>query len=67
MKLTWLQISSEGYPTAIQDLNGDFIIQTTQGSENGDIEADYSWVHFSLSTRTVKRPRNFCLRKIQQL
>lgn len=40
-----------GYPYSfIQDLDGDFIIQTTQGSENGDIEADYSWVHFSLSS-----------------
>lgn len=39
-----------GYPYSfIQDLNGDFIIRTLQGSENGDIEADYSWVHFSLS------------------
>lgn len=40
-----------GYPYSFtQDLNGDFIIRTLQGSENGDIEADYSWVHFSLST-----------------
>jgi len=39
-----------GYPYSfIQDLNGDFIIKTLQGSENGDIEADYSWIHFSLS------------------
>lgn len=39
-----------GYPYSfIQDLNGDFVIQTTQGTGNGDIEADYSWVHFSLS------------------
>ncbi|MBT3444453.1 MAG: DUF5103 domain-containing protein, partial [Flavobacteriaceae bacterium] len=38
-----------GYPYSFnQDLNGDFVIQTLQGSENGDIEADYSWVHFSL-------------------
>ena len=38
-----------GYPyNFTQDLNGDFIIRTLQGSENGDIEADYSWVHFSL-------------------
>ena len=40
-----------GYPYSFtQDLNGDFIIRTLQGSENGNIEADYSWVHFSLST-----------------
>lgn len=39
-----------GYPYSfIQDLDGDFIIRTNQGSKNGDIEADYSWVHFSLS------------------
>ena len=25
------------------------LIRTLQGSENGNIEADYSWVHFSLS------------------
>jgi hypothetical protein len=40
-----------GYPYSfIQDLNGDFRIRTLQGSENGAVEADYSWVHFSLST-----------------
>lgn len=40
-----------GYPYSfIQDLNGDFRIRTLQGSENGAAEADYSWVHFSLST-----------------
>ena len=39
-----------GYPYSFtQDLNGDFMIRTLQGSENGNIEADYSWVHFSLS------------------
>ena len=39
-----------GYPYSFtQDLNGDFIVKTLQGSENGDIEADYSWIHFSLS------------------
>ncbi len=39
-----------GYPYSFtQDINGDFIVRTLQGSENGDIEADYSWVHFSLS------------------
>lgn len=39
-----------GYPYSFtQDINGDFIIRTLQGSENGYIEADYSWVHFSLS------------------
>lgn len=32
-----------------QDLNGDFIIRTLQGSEDGNTEADYSWVHFNLS------------------
>ena len=43
-----------GYPYSFtQDLNGDFIIRTLQGSENGNIEADYSWVHFSLSTPVV--------------
>ena len=43
-----------GYPYSFtQDLNGDFIIRTLQGSENGNIEADYSWVHFSLSTPIV--------------
>ena len=40
-----------GFPYSFtQDLNGDFIIRTLQGSENGNIEADYSWVYFSLST-----------------
>jgi hypothetical protein len=39
-----------GYPYSFtQDINGDFIVRTLQGSEKGDIEADYSWVHFSLS------------------
>lgn len=39
-----------GYPYSFAtDINGDFVIRTLQGSENGDIEADYSWVHFSLS------------------
>jgi len=39
-----------GYPYSfIQDLNGDFVITTLQGSGNASIEADYSWVHFSLS------------------
>jgi hypothetical protein len=39
-----------GYPYSFaQDINGDFVIRTLQGIENGDIEADYSWVHFSLS------------------
>jgi hypothetical protein len=39
-----------GYPYSFtQDLNGDFIVRTLQGTENGNIEADYSWVHFSLS------------------
>ena len=43
-----------GYPYSFtQDLNGDFVIQTLQGSENGAIEADYSWVHFSLSAPTL--------------
>jgi len=39
-----------GYPYSfIQDLNGDFVLTTLQGSGNASIEADYSWVHFSLS------------------
>tara|TARA_S200000501_G_scaffold378997_1_gene445977 strand:- start:8416 stop:9621 length:1206 start_codon:yes stop_codon:yes gene_type:complete len=39
-----------GYPYIFtQDLNGDYIILTLQGTEDGTIEADYSWVHFSLS------------------
>lgn len=39
-----------GYPYSFtQDLNGDFMIRTLQGLGNVDIEADYSWVHFSLS------------------
>ena len=43
-----------GYPYSFtQDLNGDFVIQTLQGSENGAIEGDYSWVHFSLSAPTL--------------
>ena len=40
--------SRRGYPYSFtQDLNGDFVIQTMQGG-NVSIEADYSWVHFSL-------------------
>ena len=39
-----------GYPYSFtQDLNGDFIIRTLQESEDERIEADYSWVYFSLS------------------
>jgi hypothetical protein len=32
------------------DINGDFEIRTVQGTQQAAIEADYSWVHFSLST-----------------
>ena len=31
------------------DINGDFEIRTFQGTRQAAIEADYSWVHFSLS------------------
>lgn len=33
--------------TYFPDINGNFLIQTANG-ENSDVEADYSWVHFSL-------------------
>ncbi|MBL30463.1 MAG: DUF5103 domain-containing protein [Flavobacteriaceae bacterium] len=32
-----------------QDLNGEFEIRTVLGSQNPDIESDYSWVHFTLA------------------
>lgn len=39
-----------GYPYSFNaDINGDFFIRTIEGSEDEAIEADYSWVHFSLS------------------
>ena len=39
-----------GYPYSFNaDINGDFFIRTLEGSEDEAIEADYSWVHFSLS------------------
>ncbi|MEK9958302.1 MAG: DUF5103 domain-containing protein [Flavobacteriaceae bacterium] len=31
------------------DINGDFQIRTLQGTQDPAVEADYSWVHFSLS------------------
>ena len=39
-----------GYPYSFNsDINGDFFIRTVEGTEDESIEADYSWVHFSLS------------------
>ena len=39
-----------GYPYSFSsDINGDFFIRTVEGTEDESIEADYSWVHFSLS------------------
>ena len=39
-----------GYPYSYNaDINGDFFIRTVEGTEDGAIEADYSWVHFTLS------------------
>jgi len=39
-----------GYPYSFNsDINGDFFIRTIEGMEDEAIEADYSWVHFSLS------------------
>ncbi len=35
--------------TLFPDVNGNFIIRTLDG-ENNNIDADYSWVHFSLKT-----------------
>lgn len=35
--------------TLFQDVNGNFIIRTLDG-ENSNIDADYSWVHFSLKS-----------------
>ena len=34
-----------------QDLNGDYQIRTVMGNQNSEIEADYSWIHFTLATR----------------
>lgn len=31
------------------DINGNFVIRTIDGSENSNIDADYSWVFFSLN------------------
>ena len=40
----------KGYPYSFNsDINGDFFIRTIEGMEDEAIEADYSWVHFSLS------------------
>ncbi len=33
-----------------QDINGNFEIRTINGSRDSKIEADYSWVHFSLTS-----------------
>ena len=33
-----------------QDINGNFEIRTLNGSQNSKIEADYTWVHFSLAS-----------------
>tara|TARA_B100001564_G_scaffold188232_1_gene158047 strand:+ start:996 stop:2252 length:1257 start_codon:yes stop_codon:yes gene_type:complete len=38
--------------TFSQDLNGDFEIRTLLGSQKSDIEADYSWVYFTLAAST---------------
>jgi len=35
--------------TLFQDVNGNFIIRTLDG-ENNNVDADYSWVHFSLKS-----------------
>ena len=35
--------------TLAPDINGDFEIRTLQGTQDSDIEADYTRVHFSLS------------------
>ena len=34
-----------------QDLNGDYQIRTVMGNQNSEIEADYSWIHFTLAAR----------------
>ena len=35
--------------TFSQDLNGDFEVRTLLGTQKSDIEADYSWVYFTLA------------------
>lgn len=48
-----------GYPYSFNsDINGDFIIRTVQGTADGDVEADYSWVHFSLSAPKFLRDQD---------
>ena len=40
-----------GYPYSYAaDINGDFVVRTVLGNRDSAIEADYSWVHFSIAT-----------------
>ena len=49
-----------GYPYSFNsDINGDFFIRTIEGMEDEAIEADYSWVHFSLSAPKFLEDRQY--------
>ena len=40
-----------------QDINGDFVVNNINAA-NGEIEADYAWVYFSLSAPTFRLKKN---------
>ena len=44
-------ILRRGYPyNYAADINGNFVVRTVLGNRDSAIEADYSWVHFSIAT-----------------
>ena len=48
----------ENFPYSYsQDINGDFVVNNINAA-NGEIEADYAWVYFSLSAPTFRLKKN---------
>jgi hypothetical protein len=43
--------------TFFPDVNGNFVVNLL-GSENPELEADYSWVYFSLNAKTIGEKKN---------
>ncbi|KDN54465.1 type IX secretion system plug protein [Flavobacterium seoulense] len=43
--------------TLFEDINGNFVVKNTNATNN-DIEADYAWIYFSLSTPTYRLNNN---------
>jgi hypothetical protein len=51
--------------TYYPDANGNFVIRKAR-ADNSDIEADYSWVNFTLDVPEMMGPTNLCIRRFQQ-